>query len=380
MKQGVLIAFGEFFLKSRRVKNLFRLKLKNNLIYFLKREKVKFIFHLLHERFFVETIEPEKTLNILKNVFGVTWLAKVYFFENFEECVNFIDKNYKEWIKEDETFALRFSKGGDIQESSLEILKKVTQIIKRKIALTNPHKQIFLEHRKSGWFLYFEKEKGSQGLPVGTSSKVLTLISGGIDSPVASYLILKRGAENIWLHFHSYPLASKVSVEKVKKLGHFFLKYQPKLKIYFIPFVEIQKEFITKTSPKYRVLLYRRSMLRIAEKIAQREKCFALVTGESLGQVSSQTLVNLGIIEEVTALPVLRPLISMDKNEIIDLAKKISTYEISIEPQDDCCSLFVPSRITAEGKLEKVKAEERKVKITQLEEKALLNSEIIFLK
>ncbi len=203
--------------------------------------------------------------------------------------------------------------------------------------------------------------KGAGGLPGGSSGKVLSLISGGIDSPVAAFLVAKRGAENIWLHFHSFPLVSNVSIEKVKELAKISLKYQPHLKIYFVPFQKAQIKIKTKTPAKYRILLYRRLMLIIAEKIAKREDCHALVTGESLGQVSSQTLPNIKIIEETVKTPVLRPLIGWDKEEIIKLAKKIGTFEISIKPQEDCCTLFVPKHQTAEGRIETIKELEKKL-------------------
>lgn len=187
----------------------------------------------------------------------------------------------------------------------------------------------------------------------------MSLISGGIDSPVAAYLIAKRGAESIWVHFHSFPLVSNASIEKVKEMAKIFLKYQPSLKIYFIPFQKAQLEVKTKIPAKYRILFYRRLMLRIAEKIAEKEDCYALVTGESLGQVSSQTLPNIRIIEEAVKIPVLRPLISWDKEEIIKLAEEIGTFHISIKPQEDCCTLFVPKHQTAEGRIEMIKRMER---------------------
>lgn len=201
---------------------------------------------------------------------------------------------------------------------------------------------------------------------MGTGGKVLSLISGGIDSPVAAFLMLKRGAENIWLHFHSFPLVSKRSIEKIKELVKIFLDYQPHLKVYFLPFNKFQMEVKIKAPPKYRILLYRRMMLKIAEEIAKKESCKALVTGESLGQVSSQTLPNIEIIEEATKIPILRPLIAQDKEEIIEIAKKIKTYNISIKPQEDCCSLFVPRQATAQGKMEIIKKLEKKLNIKNI--------------
>jgi len=208
-------------------------------------------------------------------------------------------------------------------------------------------------------------------LPVGASGKVLSLISGGIDSPLAAFLIAKRGAENIWLHFHSFPLVSRASIEKVKELARVFLDYQPHLKIYFIPFQKAQIEIKTKAPSNYRILLYRRLMFKIAERIAEKENCQALVTGESLGQVSSQTLPNIKIIEEGVKIPVLRPLIGQDKEEIIKLAKKIGTFQISIKPQEDCCTLFVPRHQTAKGDLKRIKELEKKIGANRIAREAI---------
>jgi thiamine biosynthesis protein ThiI len=191
-------------------------------------------------------------------------------------------------------------------------------------------------------------------------------MSGGIDSPVAAYLMAKRGAENIWLHFHSFPLVSNKSIEKTKELAKTFLGYQPRLKVYYVPFSKIQMEIKAKIPEQYRILLYRRLMLKIAEIIAKNANCGALVTGESLGQVSSQTLPNIRIAGEAVKIPVFRPLIAHDKEEIIDLAKKIDTFDISIKPQEDCCTLFTPKHPTAEGKMEKIRGLEKKLGIKRL--------------
>lgn len=368
MKEGILISFGELFLKSTGVQKIFKEKLEKNISLFLKKEKIDFQIFVFRERIFLFTQNFKKSLSILKNVFGISWFARSFFFEkeNLKEVSNFIKENYQNWIGKNETFALRLKKGGDVKISRQEIIKELARKIKRKVDLENPDKEIFFEARKEGFYLYFKKEKGAKGLPVGSQGKVICLISGGIDSPVASYLIAKRGAENVWLHFHSFPLVSQTSIEKVKQLGKAFLKFQPKLKIYFFPFSQIQAEIKTKAWSKYLVLLYRRAMLKIAEKIAKKENCKAIVTGESLGQVSSQTLENLKIIENGIKIPILRPLIGMNKEEIIKISQKIGTFEISILPQEDCCTLFVPKHASGAGDLKKIKNFEKKIDFKQL--------------
>lgn len=354
-KQGILIAFGELFLKSEGVKKLFIQKLVWNIQYFLRREGVEFKIHVLHDRLFLET-SYEKAEKIVKRISGISWFTKAYLLEE-KDVVKFIKENHKEWIKKGETFALRIK--SDKRE---ELIDKIAKEIKRKVNLSNPAKEIFIESKKDKSFIYFEKEKGLGGLPSSVSGKVLMLMSGGIDSPVASFLLAKRGAENIWLHFHSFPLVSNKSIEKTKELALKFLDYQQKLKIYYIPFSKLQSEIKLKVPEQYRVLLYRRFMLRIAQEIAEKENCLALATGESLGQVSSQTLPNINIIEEAVKISVLRPLITKDKEEIIKIAKEIGTYDISIKPQEDCCTLFVAKHSSASGSLKYIKELEKKIR------------------
>ena len=361
-KKGILIAYGEMFLKSEGVKKLFQKRLINNLRFFLKKGNIDFKLSFFRERIFIETEQTKRASNIIKKVFGIAWLAESFCFSKtiLKELSDFIDKNYPDWIKKGETFAIRLKlEKGILKESREKIIDRVAERINRKVNLGKPKREIFIEIRKNGWFLYFKKTKGAGGLPVGSGGKVLSLISGGIDSPAAVFLTAKRGAENIWVHFHSFPLVSNVSIEKVKELAEIFLKYQPRLKIYFVPFQKAQIKIKTNTPAKYRILLYRRLMLKIAEKIAEKEDCYALVTGESLGQVSSQTLPNIKIIEEGIKIPILRPLIGWDKEEIIKLAKKIGTFQISIKPQEDCCTLFVPKHQTAEGRIETIKELEK---------------------
>ncbi len=379
MKKGILIAFGELFLKSPNVQKILKRKLISNLSSYFKRKKLDFKIYLQRERIFVETSKIKKALKIVKNIFGISFFAESLFFEklSLKEISDFVAKNYKNWIKENETFAIRLKKGGGIKESSQEIIEEIARGIKRKVDLKRPKRKIFIEARKEGWFLYFKKKKALGGLPISSSGKVLTLISGGIDSPVASFLMAKRGSENVWLHFHSFPLVSNKSIEKIKELAKIFLNYQPNLKIYLFPFSKIQMEIKTKVLPKYRILLYRRIMFKIAQKIAKKENCYALVTGESLGQVSSQTLPNIEIIEKVVSIPVLRPLIGLDKEEIIKLAKKIKTFEISIKPQEDCCTLFTPKHASAKGNLRKIEEIEKKLNLKRLINDSMKEIEVL---
>ena len=367
-RNGVLIAFGELFLKSDSVKTYFKQKLVDGLLFFIKKGKLEAKVMSLRERIFISSEDSESISKLVENTFGISWYANCMYFPktNLKEFTAFVDKNYPSWIKERETFAIRLKISSGIKLDVRDVVERIARNIDRKVDLEKPKKELFIEVRKSGWFIYFKKEKGAGGFPIGSAGKVLALTSGGIDSPVASYLIAKKGAENIWLHFHSFPLVSNKSIEKVKDLTKVFLKYQPRLKIYFVPFSKAQVQIKGKAPANCRILLYRRLMLRVADIIAEKEGCKALVTGESLGQVSSQTLPNLSIIESVIKTPVLRPLIAFDKQDIMDLAKKIGTYDISIRPQEDCCTLFTPKHANAHGKLEEIEKMEKKINTKKL--------------
>lgn len=246
-----------------------------------------------------------------------------------------------------------------------------------KVDLKNPELNCFIEIADKDFFFYFKKEKGYAGLPVGTAGKVVSLISSGFDSPVASWKMMRRGCKVIFVHFHSYPYTKKESYENVKDIARILNDYQFGSKIYMAPLAEIQKEISIKAPSKDRIILYRRFMLRIAEKIAQKEDAKALVTGDSLAQVASQTLDNIFVISEAAKMPILRPLIGENKNDIIDTAREIGTYEISSKPYEDCCSLFVPDRPETHGDLSDILQVESVFDVENMVNDAVKKSEII---
>lgn len=356
--KGTILAFGELFLKSKGVKQILKNHLLDTLEHYLSSAKIPHTTILLHDRVYIENKDPKSVLGIVKNIFGLSWYAESIFITkgSLADLAKFVSSNWPEWIKENQSFAIRLSRDKTvIKEDSDEIITTIAAPIDRKVDLNNPDVTIHLDGREQGWFISRNKHKGAGGLPLGTEGQVLSLISGGIDSPAAAYLTLKRGAKNVWVHFHSYPITSEASIDKVKELAASFLAYQESLDVYFIPFEKLQSLIKINAPAKLRVLLYRRYMLRLATKLAAKIKADALVTGESLGQVSSQTLPNIKITEDVTRLPIFRPLIGMDKDEIITITKKIGTYKTSIKPQEDCCTLFVPKHQTAAGNLDDIK-------------------------
>jgi thiamine biosynthesis protein ThiI len=212
---------------------------------------------------------------------------------------------------------------------------------------------------------------GAGGLPVETGGKLLSLLSGGLDSPVASYRLMKRGCRVDFVHFHSYPFLDRTSQEKARQLARVLTRYQYTARLFLVPFGETQQQIVSAAPPPSRVVLYRRCMLRIAAALAQQTGAQALVTGESLGQVASQTLPNLGVIEAASPLPVLRPLIGMDKAEIMHEAQAIGTYAISVLPDQDCCTLFVPRHPTTRASLKHIEALEQTLNVPALVEMAL---------
>ena len=211
-----------------------------------------------------------------------------------------------------------------------------------RVDLENPALTIHVELITNEAFYYFGKARGAGGLPTGSSGRVVCLLSGGIDSPVAAWRMMKRGCPVHFVHFHSYPILSRASQEKARELARLLTGYQLRSRLSLVPFGELQQQVTLSVPPPLRVVIYRRLMLRIAEQIARGLRAGALVTGEVVGQVASQTMENLSIIDEVAAMPVLRPLIGMDKEEIMAEAQRLGTYPISIIPDQDCCTLFTP--------------------------------------
>ena len=220
------------------------------------------------------------------------------------------------------------------------------------VDLKNPELTVRVEILNRHAFFMLSQYQGPGGLPSGVSGKVLCLISGGIDSPVAAYRLMKRGCRVRFVHFHSYPLQSHASIDKVREITEHLTKYQLSARVYFVAFSDIQRQIVLSVPSPLRVVLYRRFMMRIATRLARKSRCGALVTGEAVGQVASQTLENLGVIgDSVSGLPVLRPLIGLDKDEISSEAIKIGTYPISIIPDQDCCQLFTPRNPATKARL-----------------------------
>ena len=245
-----------------------------------------------------------------------------------------------------------------------------------RVDLSNPELTVHVDLLPDHAFYFFGKAPGAGGLPTGTGGRVACLLSGGIDSPVAAYRLMRRGCSVLLVHFHSYPILSRASQEKVRELAAILTAYQQRTRLVLVPFGEVQQKVLLAIAPDLRVVMYRRLMMRIAEKLARRWHARALVTGEVIGQVASQTLDNLTTIGQATKLQVLRPLVGMDKEEITAEAKRIGTFPISIIPDQDCCTLFTPKHPATHVTPRQIEEAETSLPIDELVDSAIAAAEV----
>ena len=245
-----------------------------------------------------------------------------------------------------------------------------------KVRLNGADLEVFIDVVNDGMLVYFEPIQGYGGMPVDSSGETMALMSGGIDSPVAAWQMLRRGSRVKLAHFHSHPLVDSSSIEKAMELSEILTRYQYDAELFLVPFAGVQQRIIVDVPPPYRVLLYRRFMVRIAEALARQQGIAALVTGESLAQVASQTLENIAIVDSAVQMPILRPLIGSNKNDIVDIARQIGTFPVSIIPDQDCCSLFVPRHPVTKGSAKFVEQLEASLPVEELVQQAVEQVEI----
>ena len=252
-----------------------------------------------------------------------------------------------------------------------EIGAQICEQTGKAVDLRHPDLTVHVEILSREAFYSVDRRPGPGGLPVGISGKVACLVSGGIDSPVAAHRMLKRGCNAVFVHFHGRPYVSRASEEKVREIVQLLTRHQLRSRLYLVPFGDLQRQIVLGAPPPFRIVLYRRMMVRIAEEIARRERCWGLVTGDSLGQVASQTPENLSVVEEAAGLPILRPLIGMDKIEITEQAQRIGSFETSIEPDQDCCKLFIPPHPSTRTDLDHIRKIERDFDLTAMVKQGL---------
>lgn len=361
-------------------RQFFENKLKSNIQAALK-DFGPIMIRDLFGRYLIEYNESwneEKLKASLLKVFGIEYFALVW---NSELDIKVIGRDLLALLKKEKfkTFRITTRRANKAfaltsQQVSEQLGELVMTKMKKKVDLHNPEINCRIDILAKFALIYFEKIECRGGLPVGVSDKLLCLISGGIDSPVAANLMQKRGSEIVFVTFDAYPATPKENQEKVKDLVKILAEYQNGSKLYIVPFLNIQQEIIKNVPEDYRVVFYRRMMLRLSQMIAKEENILALVTGESLGQVASQTVENIRAISEAIDLPILRPLIGFNKDEIVNLAEQIGTFKLSSLPFGDCCSLYVPKHPVTRSDLDLILETEKDWEFLPLLEKAFNNS------
>lgn len=379
----LLIRYGEISLKGKN-RSKFEDILLSNIKHALKEQSYHNI-HRAYGRIFIDCDDNWEAIALrLKKVFGIVSISPVLQTELKMDAIKeaalklmlqFPNHSFKvNTRRPNKKFPL----------SSPEVCREIGGYLLQSISglsvdVHNPQIQLDIEIRNEGVYLYNVTIPGLCGMPVGSSSKALLLLSGGIDSPVAGYLSLKRGVVLEGVHFYSYPFTNERSKQKVIDLARILANYtgNGKLNLWVVYFTEIQKVLHASKFPDLNITIMRRMMLRIACKLAERENALALVTGDSLGQVASQTMESIAVINAVTNMPIFRPLIGFDKQEIIDISKEIGTYSTSILPYDDCCTVFVPKHPATKPRIEQVEAAESQYDVEGLVDEAVAKTELV---
>ncbi|MDY3005464.1 tRNA 4-thiouridine(8) synthase ThiI [Anaerococcus sp. AGMB00486] len=385
MNDLLSVSFGELFLKGKNRNKFFKSAINN-----IKRN-IKDIgyddMYLESSKLYISA-DKEKFDSLIieiKKVFGIIYISKI---KKCDKDINKIEEATSEILDnmdlKDKTFKVetnRVDKSFDIQSPELSriigayILKKYASKNNLSVNVHNPDFKVFIDIKKYA-YIYADRIEGNGGLPVGSSGNGLLLLSGGIDSPVAGYMMAKRGMKINCIHFHSYPFTSKRALNKALDLAKILSQYTGEMKVFSINMAEIYKAINKNCNRNQTTILSRRFMMRISEKICQKNNYDAIITGESLGQVASQTLESMSVIGDATNYQIFKPLVALDKIEIINRAIHMGSYEKSIEPYDDCCSIFAPSNPITKPKLNYIKDSEKKLSIEKLESEAIENMEI----
>lgn len=381
----LIVKYGEIGVKGKN-RYIFENRLIRNIRNMLK-PIGKFNVYKEYGRIYVdlEDYDYEEVIEEVRKVFGIVGVCpgvrakkdydtlKEIALKMLEEKIDAGYKTFKvESRRGDKSFGLTS------QEMSMDIggylLSKVGDKI--NVDVRNPEVKIKCEYREFHTMVYSDTIPGYGGLPLGTNGRAMSLLSGGIDSPVATWMVAKRGMEVEAVHFHSYPFTSERSQEKVKDLAKILAKYCARVRLHKVNILEIQKAIGENCNEEEATILSRRFMMRIAQRLSEKRHCDALITGESIGQVASQTIQGLTCTNAVVDLPVFRPLIAMDKSDIVDIAKKIGTFETSIVPEEDCCSVFSPRKPVTKPRLEKIEKSETALDIEKLVQDAIDKIEV----
>ncbi|MFV0479676.1 MAG: tRNA uracil 4-sulfurtransferase ThiI [Anaerorhabdus sp.] len=375
----ILVRYGELSTKGRNKKDFIRQLVKNIRLALPENSSVK--IESTYDRIYIRLNgnDPDPIVTKLKKVFGISSFSLTL---KIPSEINEIKSCCLKLAQDEEkgTFKVVTKRNDkNFEYRSDDVNRQVASVIldetDHQVDVHHPDFKLHVEIRQEATYITSKLISGAGGYPVGINGKALVLLSGGIDSPVAAHAIMKRGVRVEAIHFASPPYTSTNAKDKVIELARIVSEYQGEMKVHIIPFTEIQMEIYKHFSESYAITGMRRMMIRTAEKLARLKRCLVLGTGESLGQVASQTLESIACINEVTQMPIIRPLITLDKLEIIDLAKKIGTYETSILPFEDCCTIFTPKNPVTKPLIEKAKEYELRFDYEQLLEKMITNTE-----
>ena len=380
----ILIRYGELSTKGRN-KNDFINRLRENVRYSFN-DLMPLKIRAERDRMFIE-IENEEKMNVLMErlpeVFGIQSFSPVASCEKDMEQIKALAIQIMELYKEQEiTFKVEVRRTDkNFPLDSHAIQREIGGTVLRNyqnlsVNVKKPDVELRIEVRLDAVYMMAQVIPGAGGMPIGSNGKSLLMLSGGIDSPVAGYLMMKRGVRLEAIHFYSPPYTSQNSLQKVKDLANELTKFGAKIRLHIIPFTELQVLIKESVPENVTMTTTRRMMLRIADKVREEIDALAIVTGESLGQVASQTLESLTAINAVTSTPILRPLIASDKLDIIEIAERIGTYETSIQPYEDCCTIFTPASPKTKPKLEKVMHYESFTEFDEYIERAVRNREV----
>ena len=382
MEKIILIKYGELTTKKAK-RNLFINILTQNIKNSLKNYKIKLTKNRV--RMFIEVEndnELEEIIEKLTKIFGIHSIVICYKtnnnIENIKNNILEITKNID--FKTFKVVTKRSNKEFPIKSMDFNniigglLLKNKPNI---KVDVHNPDYTLKIEIRENNTYIYSKEIEAAGGYPVGVAGKGILMLSGGIDSPVAGYMAMKRGIKLECLYFESPPHTSPQALNKVKKLVEILSEYQPDIKLHIINFTNIQENIYKNINPNYMITIMRRMMYRIADKIREKNKALVIINGESVGQVASQTLNSMYVINNVTTTPIIRPVACLDKIEIIEIAKKINTYETSILPYEDCCTIFLPKHPVINPKLSNCLEYENLLNYQQLIEEAITNIQTI---
>ena len=381
----LIVKYGEIGVKGKN-RYIFENKLIKNVKNILK-PIGKFNVYKEYGRIYVDLdgYDYEEVVEEVRKVFGIVGVCPAVRAEKDynllkELALKMLEEKIEQGYKSFKVDSRRGDKDFKLtsQEMSLDIGGYLVSQVKDKIAVDvrNPEVKIHCELRQNHVMVYSDTIPGYGGLPLGTNGRAMSLLSGGIDSPVASWMVAKRGMELECIHFHSYPFTSEKSQEKVRDLAQILAKYCGRVRLHKVNMLEIQKSIGLNCKDEEMTIISRRFMMRIAERVAESRHCDALITGESIGQVASQTIQGLTCTNASVSLPVFRPLIAMDKTEIIEVAQKIGTFETSILPEEDCCTVFSPKKPVTKPKLDRIEKSENKLDVEKLIQDAIDNIEV----